>query len=165
MTDFVIMPSADYKAACDKIREKSGKADLIKSGDLATEIEEVAGSAGASLDACTVTLKNEDGIVWYAAGTALVDNAEAPLCMINDGYNYCVNEYVLDNLHDAEWDASEARFTLAKGSFFHAVIDNSCFGGVELSGNCEIADYVYEGANDIIIYSFKISGNCEIEIV
>lgn len=46
LTDFVIMPSADYTAACDKIREKSGKTDPIKSGDLAAEIEEVAGGVG-----------------------------------------------------------------------------------------------------------------------
>lgn len=50
LTDYVIMPSADYVAACNKIREKSGKTDPIKSGDLATEIEEVAGGGGGGFD-------------------------------------------------------------------------------------------------------------------
>lgn len=50
MTDYVIMPSADYQGLCDKIREKSGKTDPIKSGDLVAEIEEVAGSGGGSED-------------------------------------------------------------------------------------------------------------------
>lgn len=43
LTDYVIMPGADYQAACDKLREKSGKTDPIRSGDLASEIEAVAG--------------------------------------------------------------------------------------------------------------------------
>lgn len=47
LTDYIIMPGADYQAACDKIREKSGKTDLIKSSDLASEIEAIAGSAGS----------------------------------------------------------------------------------------------------------------------
>lgn len=48
LTDYVIMPGSDYQALCDKIREKTGKTDVIKSGDLATEIEEVANSGGGS---------------------------------------------------------------------------------------------------------------------
>ena len=48
LTDYVIMPGADYQALCDKIREKTGKTDIIKSGDLVTEIEEVANSDGGS---------------------------------------------------------------------------------------------------------------------
>lgn len=42
LTDYIIMPGADYQAACDKLREKSGKTDPIRSGDLAIEIEAVA---------------------------------------------------------------------------------------------------------------------------
>lgn len=38
-----IMPYEDYEAACNKIREYSGKVDPIKSGSLAAEIEEIAG--------------------------------------------------------------------------------------------------------------------------
>lgn len=36
--DFAIIPCADYKAACDAIRAKTGKTDLIKSGDMASDI-------------------------------------------------------------------------------------------------------------------------------
>lgn len=36
---YSLIPTADYKAACDAIRAKTGKTDLIKSGDMATEIE------------------------------------------------------------------------------------------------------------------------------
>lgn len=38
MSDYVIMPYSDYKNACDTIRSVSGKTDLIKSGDLSSEI-------------------------------------------------------------------------------------------------------------------------------
>lgn len=46
MTDYVIMPKADYQGACDAIRAKTGKTDLIKSGDMATEIEEMQTGGG-----------------------------------------------------------------------------------------------------------------------
>lgn len=40
-TDYAILPTADYKAACDAIRAKTGKTNLIKSGDLAAEIADI----------------------------------------------------------------------------------------------------------------------------
>lgn len=46
LTDYVIMPSADYTAACDKVRERTGKTDPIKSGDLAAEIEAIPSGGG-----------------------------------------------------------------------------------------------------------------------
>lgn len=42
LTDYVIMPSADYQAACNKLREKTEKTNLIKSGDMAKEIEDIS---------------------------------------------------------------------------------------------------------------------------
>lgn len=41
---YSLIPSADYKAACDAIRAKTGKTDLIKSGDMATEIANIQSS-------------------------------------------------------------------------------------------------------------------------
>ena len=38
---YAVMPYGDYKDACDKIREKTGKSDMIKSGDMASEIERI----------------------------------------------------------------------------------------------------------------------------
>lgn len=44
---YVIIPAPDYEAACDAIRAKTGKTDLIKSGDLAVEIGSIiTGSIG-----------------------------------------------------------------------------------------------------------------------
>lgn len=42
LTDYVILPGADYKAACDAVREKTGKTEGIPSGALAEEIRGIA---------------------------------------------------------------------------------------------------------------------------
>ncbi len=41
MSDRAVMPLEDYVAACNKVREKTGTTDLIKSGELADKIEAV----------------------------------------------------------------------------------------------------------------------------
>lgn len=42
---YSLIPTADYRAACDAIRAKTGKTDLIKSGDMAAEIGSISGNA------------------------------------------------------------------------------------------------------------------------
>lgn len=42
LTEYVILPGADYKAACDAVRTKTGKTSGIKSGQLASEIRGIA---------------------------------------------------------------------------------------------------------------------------
>lgn len=49
LTDYVIMPGQDYEDACDAIRAKTGKTDLIKSGEMATEIESISGGGGDNI--------------------------------------------------------------------------------------------------------------------
>lgn len=57
MAEYVVMPKADYEAACTSIRAKTGKAELIKSGDMSTEIDSITG--GGSAEGCvTVTFMN-----------------------------------------------------------------------------------------------------------
>ena len=41
MTDYAVMPKADYVAACDAIREKTGDTEVIKSGEIANKINDV----------------------------------------------------------------------------------------------------------------------------
>jgi hypothetical protein len=48
LTNYVIMPGEDYQAICDKVRAKTGKTDVIKSGDLATEIDGISGGGGGT---------------------------------------------------------------------------------------------------------------------
>lgn len=42
LTDLVIMPGADYQAACNSIRAKTGRSGLIRSGDMATQIDSIS---------------------------------------------------------------------------------------------------------------------------
>lgn len=46
MSDYVIMPSTDYQAACDAIRTASGETALIKSGDLSSKITKLCDRVG-----------------------------------------------------------------------------------------------------------------------
>lgn len=61
MSEYVIMPKADYVAACDAIRAKTGKTDLIKSGDMEPEILGITTGGGSSADVRYVTFMNDDG--------------------------------------------------------------------------------------------------------
>lgn len=46
MSDYVIMPRADYKNICDAIREKTGKADSLTSVEVAWEISAIPTGGG-----------------------------------------------------------------------------------------------------------------------
>lgn len=63
LTNYVLMPGADYQAACDAIRAKTGKSEPIKSGELASEISGITGGgSGGSVEGVhTVTFMSEDG--------------------------------------------------------------------------------------------------------
>lgn len=63
MSEYVIMPKADYIAACNAIRAKTGKTDLIKSGDMEPEILGITTGGGSSEDVRYVTFMSEDGTV------------------------------------------------------------------------------------------------------
>ena len=43
LTDMVMMPGEDYQAACDKLREKTGTTDAIKSGDWPGLLDSIGG--------------------------------------------------------------------------------------------------------------------------
>lgn len=46
---YSLIPSADYKAACDAIRAKTGKTGLIKSGDMSAEIGGIETGSGSNI--------------------------------------------------------------------------------------------------------------------
>lgn len=78
MSDIVIMPKADYEAVCNAIRARTGKTDLIKSGDLQAEIEAITG--GTSADVCYVTFLSDDGTVEYGKkAVAVGDDCADPI--------------------------------------------------------------------------------------
>ena len=46
LTDYVIMPAADYQSICDAVRSKNGQTSVYKSGELAAAIERIADGTG-----------------------------------------------------------------------------------------------------------------------
>ena len=87
-TKMAIMPYTDYESACNKIREHSGKTDLIKSGDLATEIEGIVGSGGGDSSPLyyATTLNNVfGGAVFPENYEAVIKVKQAPT---NSSYIY-----------------------------------------------------------------------------
>lgn len=50
MTDYAIMPLIDYQNICNSVRAKTGKSEVLKSGDLSGEIESISGGADHSVE-------------------------------------------------------------------------------------------------------------------
>lgn len=78
LTDFVIMPGADYQALVDKIKEKTGKTDPLVSGQLAAELDNISG--GTSEDVRYVTFMSYDGVTEYGKkAVAVGDDCADPI--------------------------------------------------------------------------------------
>lgn len=72
MNEYVIMPKADYVAACNAIRTKTEKTDLIKSGDLESEILGIeSGGSDVPYTTITVTAKRAGVVIPGATVTAV----------------------------------------------------------------------------------------------
>ena len=54
---WAVMPMADYKAACDKVREKTNTTEIIKSGEMAEKVDEVYKAGQLSVMASSDALK------------------------------------------------------------------------------------------------------------
>lgn len=96
--EYVIMPKADYIAACDAVRKKTGKSDPIKSGDLGAEIESVeAGSSGGAdsippVSDTTFGNDTEIEILPAVEGKLYYDNELLPELPVVEGYPYMLLE-------------------------------------------------------------------------
>lgn len=67
LTEIVVMPGADYQAICDSVRGKTGGTALLKSGEVAPAIDEIA--TGVELP----TLTNPGSAADLAEGLELID--------------------------------------------------------------------------------------------
>lgn len=77
MSEFVIMPKQDYVDACNAIRAKTGKTDLIPSGALKPEIDSISGTSD---DVRYVTFMSEDGSEMYGVKPVAVgDDCADPI--------------------------------------------------------------------------------------
>jgi hypothetical protein len=75
LTNYVLMPGADYQGICDAVRAKTGKTNALKSGELATEIAAIETGGGSMEGVHIVTFMSEDGsTVLYERPVADGDN-------------------------------------------------------------------------------------------
>ena len=80
MSEYVRMPKADYEAACNAIRTKTGKTALIKSGEMEAEILGITTGGGSSADVRYVTFMSYDGTVEYGKkAVAVGDDCADPI--------------------------------------------------------------------------------------
>lgn len=105
LTDYVIMPGADYQALCDKIREKTGKTGAIKSGDLVTEIELLSISEDVQLGAIDIWAYQIDA-----------SNKEVVLCSV-----------LLDKIFEQHGDGNIYIKAMSAGDY--SVVIDTDFGG------------------------------------
>lgn len=79
MSEYVIMPTADYQAACDTIRAATGKSDPIKSGELSSEITGIIDELTVNPEELTVSLDFSEGdIVIEPSDTTVYEKVTIP---------------------------------------------------------------------------------------
>jgi hypothetical protein len=77
LTDYVIMPGADYQAACDAIRAKTKKTDLIKSSELANEISSL--TSGLPLEYKLTRILSEPSLTFTKGSESKFPNTPCAL--------------------------------------------------------------------------------------
>ena len=78
MTINAAMPKADYLDACDAIREKTGGTDVIKSGDMGTQIRAIktGGSSQVLVKAVISAVASLFSVYDYETGTWIAPTTE-----------------------------------------------------------------------------------------
>ena len=76
MTDYAIMPLTDYQNICNSVRAKTGKSEVLKSGDLSGEIEGIP-SGGASDFIIKMTVEANDGYYTVTSCDATIEQIDA----------------------------------------------------------------------------------------
>jgi len=137
MSEYVIMPTADYKAACDAIRNASGKSDLIKSGELEGEIKAIANkigniSGGEVAKSKAINFYDIYGNIIYsytrAEMAALEELPEAPEV---PGYNFVSWSWTLEKLKSTPFADVGAQYK-KEGSVATALLVADVYDGLTL---------------------------------
>lgn len=77
MTDYAIMPLTDYQNICNSVRAKTGKSEVLKSGDLSGEIESIPGGGASDFIIKMTLASNDDGNYTVASCDATVEQINA----------------------------------------------------------------------------------------
>lgn len=135
LTELVIMPGQDYKDICDAVRSKTGQTDLLKSGDIASAIDNIeAGDLEKFITGEITTIEN-DSIVKIGRGAFAYTNIQKvnlPNCTEIEPYAF----YQSQNLKEIYFPKcttmgtySFGKPSLIEGFYFPEVISigTSCF--------------------------------------
>lgn len=110
MSDYAYMPFSDYEDACDAIRSKTGKTDLIKSGDMASEIDSIQTGGGGGAVA-SVNILNGVGLNPGYLNTSGVPQAQSGTNLevytdeidVSDYIGQTLNLYVFTQTVGTQW--------------------------------------------------------------
>ena len=126
LTNYVLMPGADYQALCDAIRAKTGKTDPIKSGELASEIAGITGGGGVQITEflASTTFTNEYFEDFGAFGIMLEideatynawDSNTKPVIVQYDGEKYVLDPQRIDPFGTGETGVGVGNLTAFGG--------------------------------------------------
>ena len=77
MTDYAIMPLTDYQNICNSVRAKTGKSEVLKSGDLSGEIESIPGGGASDFIIKMTLASDDDGNYTVTSCDATVEQIDA----------------------------------------------------------------------------------------
>lgn len=121
MSEYIIMPTGDYQAACDIIRAASGETDLIKSGDLSTEIAKLINKTGKA-EFKVGDLPSADYVNWrsitYGNGKFVAVGDSSKVIYSIDGINWGSTD-----LSIGDWKS----VTYGNGKFVAVAYNNSAY--------------------------------------
>lgn len=152
MVDYVIMPKQDYEDVCNAVRAKTGKTDLLTSGDLCGEIENLKTESLEGFH--KVQFFNDDRTtpiytVFVPTGASAIYAGETPVSTVNSGYMFCGFDPVPTNV-TADMDCYAIYETLE-------TLDGTSWATIsKLSENGEAQNYFSIGDTKMIHIEGKV---------
>ena len=145
LTDLVIMPGTDYQAICDAVRAKTGDTALLKSGDIAAQIESIQGGGGGAVGDKVLFM---DAALLDAGGAYPVDADDYTLAIIPSETTY-VDLDVFDNLPNVKKVALSGNCDFETYSVYNAYRKIYLDVPVFSKETCGVTDLIIKGRETI----------------
>lgn len=149
---YSLIPSADYKAACDAIRAKTGKTGTIKSGAMASEIASIQTGGGGipkELIERTATQITQQGLagVTQIGAYAFYNSNNLQDVYVADSVTQ-IGEFAFSNCENLNWvEIGEGIKTIGSKAFFFC----ESLEGVDIYGHPDnIAIDAFVGCENLV---------------